>query len=232
MSSLLNNLLLSFENQTNQLRRINKVYSEEYYLLDHSINDTKVECFISGSTKNVYSVHITRENGKLWCDCPDMKNYSNKYNIICKHCCFVILKIAKLFNTECIQNKQLSEDNINVLINRLQSVSTLDCIDTQLSSIYNKLKLESTSDNLVSTKFDIKYKEIIEEDDCPICYDPLINTDVKSCPECHNFIHTNCIKKWLESKQTCVLCRSPEWKHFLSINKTNNKTNYININSN
>ena len=64
------------------------------------------------------------------------------------------------------------------------------------------------------TKFDTHTKTFSEEEECPICFDLLLNQDVKSCPECHNFIHTACIIKWLSYNTSCVLCRSSQWSTF------------------
>ena len=76
----------------------------------------------------------------------------------------------------------------------------------------------------IKSKFDMSEKTISDEDECPICYDYLNSGEIKSCPDCKNFVHLQCIKKWLEMRNlTCVLCRSKCWSTFLTENKASSK---------
>lgn len=221
-----------------QLKRIEKVYNEEYYVLDHSEEENKINICISGSTKSVYTISIMKNTGKIWCDCPDSKSHAARHNCICKHCCFTIIKIGKLYlnseiwTTKCITSSQ----DLETILKRLNRTNTTsqnennidDDIDKLVNNDLKKLyisKKSGVSSTLeeapaeekkkVITKFDKNdSKELTEEDECPICYDILLNTDVKSCPTCHNYIHTQCIQKWLSTKSTCVLCRSTEWSSY------------------
>ena len=54
-------------------------------------------------------------------------------------------------------------------------------------------------------------------DECPICYEKLLDDCILSkCPECNNAIHTECVQKWLKyNSKTCVFCRSESWKLFI-----------------
>ena len=238
--------------------RINKVYSENYYVLDHSITEEKISIKISGSTKSVYTLSVLtsdRNNGKIWCDCPDNKSHAAKQNCLCKHCCFMILKIGKWTDDEsAIVNKYLSLNQQEVLKTRLNRInrrtisSDVDNLNPNELSLYeeqhlvdNQLRAKFLQVNLSSSRvlneeslalqqevkqeekqevekpkdqFSICHKSISEEDECPICYDSLLQGEVKSCPSCYNSIHADCIRKWLETRSTCVLCRSDVWRLF------------------
>ena len=60
------------------------------------------------------------------------------------------------------------------------------------------------------TKIDsVLYDKEIEDDVCPICYEE--NTEKKlNCSHC---FHEECIKKWLQSKNTCPYCRVDVFKN-------------------
>ncbi len=239
--------LLSLESISSQQQtRILKVYNEEYYVLDHNITDDKINIHISGSSKSVYTISITKNTGKIWCDCPDSKSHAARHNCICKHCCFVMLKIGKIY-TGCIYtSKNCTLLDQEQIVSRLLKVTSsirevgLEEEDTSLVNISLKMKYLSLKDGKNNkeevlkkpkvpleekkkTKFDKSEKELTEDDECPICFDVLLNTDIKSCPTCHNHIHTQCIKKWLTTKISCVLCRSDIWKSFfIDHNETTN----------
>jgi hypothetical protein len=61
-----------------------------------------------------------------------------------------------------------------------------------------------------------------QTDVCPICYEILIDEDaclttkkhLLSCPDCKNYVHQQCIEKWIEYNTTCVYCRSSVWFQF------------------
>ena len=44
------------------------------------------------------------------------------------------------------------------------------------------------------------------QDECPICLEK-INENKASLNDCVHVFHLNCIRKWLERKKTCPVCR-------------------------
>jgi len=251
--------LLTSENISSQQQtRIIKVYNEEYYVLDHNITDDKINIQISGSSKSVYTISITKNTGKIWCNCPDSKSHAARHNCICKHCCFVMLKIGKIYTPVVYTTKNCTVSEQEQIISRLLKVTSSireseGEEDTSLVNMSLKMKYLSLKDGKKEekkeevvpleekkkTKFDKSEKELTEDDECPICFDVLLNTDIKSCPTCHNHIHTQCIKKWLTTKTNCILCRSDVWKSFFSDhneskvvnkrNKTESNSDYIQL---
>jgi len=51
---------------------------------------------------------------------------------------------------------------------------------------------------------------------CGICFNELNLDEIMAiCPTCHNIIHLNCMRKWMNmGKDTCVYCRSSIWKNY------------------
>ena len=86
---------------SNQGTRLSKLLREEFYLLSYEalVDNKKKGIFkVAGSTKNVYTV--TWYNNSFFCDCPDQKNYCKKQNCICKHVCFVVCRIGKVYSKD------------------------------------------------------------------------------------------------------------------------------------
>jgi hypothetical protein len=211
-----------------QYKRYHKIFEDELYLID--FND-KLEFNISGSTKNIYKVVII--DGKFDCNCPDNKSWAKKYHVVCKHTCFVLFKVIKLFDNNFVSNIQnqtqffttlkLSDqelDKINIFIKNKNITS--DIINQDLIDKFNKLKTESNVNIFAKST-----KHIDMDDECPICYDILLmENDISkllSCPECKNYVHNKCMEKWLEYNKTCVYCRSDIWKN------NGKESKYINL---
>ena len=76
-----------------QLLRLDKIYNEDFFLLDKYQDDNKLIFKICGSTKNIYEVKLYLISKRIYCNCPDSKSWARKYGVICKHSCFVLFKV-------------------------------------------------------------------------------------------------------------------------------------------
>lgn len=198
-----------------QNKRYNKIYTDKIYLLElikNNESNSKYIFKLSGSTKNVYEIKL--DSKSIWCDCPDMKSYAHKKNIICKHCCFVLFKILKYNLTEYFNNFQnTGKHNLELeyLEDKCNNINFgSDIQNSSISNKYNEIKNSNNPKN----KFE-QTKVVNDEDSCPICFDDFINTVNLQCPTCKNLIHQECMKKWISSgKSTCVYCRSDSWQTF------------------
>ena len=200
--------------KTQQVSRYDKIFSENFYLLNKSQEYNKL-CFnVSGSTSNIYKVNIYFASKMIFCNCPDAKKWAKSYGVICKHCCFVLFKILKLdidtyqpylerviFTQEEIDSIKLAFENINISNNQ-------DFINEEYIKKY-KLLLEQEKPTNQNT---IVPKET-QDTMCCICYDDFENiTDInknKQCKVCQTILHKDCLNKWLRSgNNTCPYCRS------------------------
>lgn len=197
----------------NQQKRINKVYTDPIFLIDKhdNIENNTITFKICGSTKLMYDIVLT-SNGSFHCSCPDM--FSTSSHHVCKHICFVIIKVLKhaSFINFALNNHRL--DAIAVNLAREVCASHCDVYNEHLAKQYH---------NLVSADFNCKAPKT-EEDECPICYSALNDSDMsklKSCPCCKNVVHTLCIEKWLTmaTQPTCVYCRSDVWKQYSKLTR-------------
>ena len=145
--------------------------------------------------------------GMFWCSCADHKFNSTKKNIVCKHICFLICKIAKVLKPEVFENKKFSDQDLATLLAKLTAKGDGDIwSDKTVAKILGKITLET-------------FKQFVKaiEDCCPVCFNDLEEVDkpnLLACPTCKNYIHEECADIWLEQKQSCAMCKSDFWKHY------------------
>ena len=93
---------------------------------------------------------------------------------------------------------------------------------TSLRRFFLRLDLKDVIQNIfIILNIDTKGNNILhinEEDDCPICYEKIINTENVVCEICNNFVHLSCIETWLKTNdlRNCPICRS-KWKFEIDI---------------
>ncbi len=200
-----------------QKQRYDKIYSEKLFLIKQFNNNSELNFEVVGSTKNIYKICIS--NNKFSCDCYDAKSWAKKYNVLCKHICFTLFKVLKLKNINNIcKCKKLNNEEFKYA----QSIIKQNNIDEDLISddLINKYnKLLNSKNNI----FSVDINSLNLDDDCPICYETL-DGELLKCPQCHNYMHNLCMKKWLQFNKSCVYCRSTIWSKY---NESND--DYINL---
>jgi hypothetical protein len=184
----------------NQQKRIDKLNEDEFYLIGF---DGK-EILMTGSKKDVYTINLG-EDGSLKCNCPDSCNLAKKLGVVCKHICFIYIKICKGTDLSFFQKQKLTSTDIGIFNERTKRLTATDIA----KQFYNNYKAHAVSNTL---DFDKSKREgVLEDMSCPICFDDL-TSNIKFCPTCSNPVHEKCIEKWLEKHKTCIYCRSDIWK--------------------
>lgn len=207
MISLINSDLIS----KHQKERINKAHYQSLYLLEKKLIENGFEIKLTGSTLNIYTVMIT--NLDITCNCPDIYQ-CNKYNLYCKHICFVICMIGKIYSQEIFINKNLKEEDKNIIISKLLNnlFDDANILCDMLLEKYNLLKFK------LNTPIEPKNKN----EECAICYN-ILDTNIYICNVCSNATHITCLDIWLKKNNSCIFCRT-------NINITNlKKSKYLNI---
>lgn len=196
MNILLKSNLISHK----QKDRINKAHYQSLYLLEKIFVNNEITLTITGSTLNIYTVKIKDLN--ITCDCPDIYQ-CNKYHLYCKHVCFVICMIGKLYDEEIFINKNFNNNNKISIIYNLFSNNSED----------PNIECELLKEKYLLLKFNLDKKDNIiadprnKHDECSVCYNKL-DDDIFTCNNCLNAIHTICLNIWLKKNNTCVFCRS------------------------
>jgi hypothetical protein len=189
--------------KTQQLIRLDKMFYEPIYLLSKKQEFNKYMFEVCGSTKNVYKVQIYTTSNMIYCNCPDARSYAKNSGVICKHSCFVLIKVLKLIN---------QDDYFKIYILNFE----------QLEHINNKFNsLEFSENDFIKMDYIDKYKNLTDfkitvnpetESICPICYDELEELENKQlnnqCECCSKIFHNTCLNKWLSlGNTTCPYCR-------------------------
>jgi hypothetical protein len=209
---------------TDQRRRLHKIYVERFFVLhvecDGAWNDAVVK--LSGSAQTVYTLTVS-SNGALRCDCPDSEGRCRYNGCLCKHICFLLVRVSKLAidhtSDHIFFERRLCGLRLAAARSRLEGIAAgharldSDLVDTNLTGKYESIVSggEDALDCFAAAP--LKTGED-GETECSICYDTLAKGERNQCPECHNQIHRECIKRWLQLHNTCPLCRSVRWTEF------------------
>ena len=187
-----------------QSLRIDKIYDQPIYLLKKSNEHNKFIFEVCGTTKNIYKIQIYKFSKMIYCNCPDSKSYAKQNGVVCKHCCFILLKVLKLINSDDFFGMLLFDDEQIDYIEK--EFNKLEFVENE----YIKLDYVKQFNNLSEDK-------IIVKDDtdlfCPICYDDLVSLENKGlnnqCKYCLKIFHNNCINKWISlGNENCPHCRN------------------------
>lgn len=214
-----------------QKSRFSKIYQDNFYLLNIEKYPVNFKIDISGSSKNIYSIFIYENTRKIKCNCPDMKSWASYNRCVCKHCCFILFRVLKLFELgDFFENLEFPEEifpdiiiKLFILLNKLNNIDHDDAplleeiTSKDILEKYNKLMEKKEEDKEEENKYISKKTEnIVNEDLCPICFIDFEKDDILlDCPSCKKTIHKLCMEKWLSlGKSQCVYCRSDVWKDY------------------
>ena len=209
-----------------QKKRLTKINIEKFYLIDKKTQNNSLIWIVTGSTFNVYNVTLNLQNNSLKCNCQDFTTWAKKAECLCKHCCFVLVKILKndidLNQSTIFQSQIFSQfEKLNIINNFKSEIQHNN--DHEYKLVLNQY------DKMLRQQLNPSCFESVSKTDhnCPICYED-IEHNIKhlECPDCKKSFHKNCIEMWLMNgtNNSCPYCRSDKWKQYLTQN-----TGYKNI---
>lgn len=207
--------------------RILRAFTHRLYLIEKNLSgDPPSACdfFVLGATGNVYTVTLSIVPS---CTCPDHARGNT-----CKHILFVMLRVLKL---PCVDprvwQKALLPSELQALLHNLSvndAVLASDPVRYRFKQITGEC---STSEAPKPLQRDI-------DGDCPVCYEPMASNDGKPlepvvfCKMCGNNVHSDCFKRWSQSKThdrvTCIYCRAL-WERDDKIEGASSHGEYINL---
>jgi hypothetical protein len=190
--------------KTQQLIRVDKMFNEPIYLLSKKKEFNKYIFEVCGSTTNIYKVQIYTTSNMIYCNCPDARSYAKNSGVLCKHCCFILIKVLNI-------PRQVDYFKIYIL-----NVEQIEHVKNRFNS------LEFADNDFIKMDYIDKYKNLKDykitvnsetESICPICYDELEELENKQlnnqCKCCSKIFHNNCLNKWLcLGNTTCPYCRN------------------------
>ncbi|KAG7347814.1 ring finger domain containing protein [Nitzschia inconspicua] len=195
---------------------------------------------ILGSTGNCYDVKIQR---LPHCTCPDHAKGN-----LCKHILFVLLKVMQIPPDSPLiyQSAWLStelEEMFATMEQRFSRVRGDSSViaNEKVQKAYLKMQKGESFDDNPSEEESSKQKAVGVNDDCPICFDPLLEGTTQNAAEntlsfcrvqCGANFHKACIKAWLSQHRTnptCPLCRQPWDDGSTSKTCSNTEEGYANL---
>ena len=191
-----------------QLVRIDKVESDPIFLLSKNSTPQKYIFDICGTSKNIYKVQIYKTSKMIYCNCPDARGHCKRTGVICKHSCFILLKVLKIpFADEYFNKLIFTDEQLEFIKEKVDSIifEENNFINMDYISKYNAIKNKKDSDT-------IQVNENIEMF-CPICYDEFSDPKDKKenyqCLCCQKIFHNKCLNKWKSLGNTnCPYCRT------------------------
>lgn len=176
---------------------------KEFYLVSW---DTESSTAVILGTKNAngrrseYKVKVGEKT--IGCNCPDSYNACKKHDLVCKHVCFVVIRVCKIYSLSYFNSLEMTESERQKVLQTLNDRSAVALFTKELKSVQD-----------ANTVFVPAPEEL--QDVCPICYDDTTTLEgLVKCPTCRHTMHNDCIRVWLMRSQTCVLCRSDVWRSF------------------
>ncbi len=195
--------------------RLGRAATQRLYLVQQSEippmykeGEKSVDFTVLGSTGNVYTVVLGLVPS---CTCPD---YCRR-NDMCKHILFVLLKVIGLevSNPLAYQKAYISSElNELYTILRTRRVGGTILANDQVRAAVAQ---DSSSDVASLEPSFVQRRSLLDDSDCPICFDDLTNEPESKVTYCRgtcgaNF-HEACIRRWLSamtlSKPSCPHCR-------------------------
>ena len=200
-------------------QRIDRAKTQRMYLVKCGDiqEDLRCEFVVLGSTGNVYTVSIQRIPS---CTCPDYAKGN-----LCKHILFVLLKVMSLDpNSPLIYQAAWIESELRAMFGQMlirfrnvsgayNNVMANEAVRATFAKLERGDDVEDDDDNN-NKDGNHAARKAMEEDDCPICYDPMVKTEATTyCrARCGANFHQECIRGWLRQqgqKATCPMCREP-----------------------
>jgi len=230
--------LINLIDNSHQKDNLNKILlnseKDKIYFKDYTSNTSKTSKLknligtigvlgtfnTSKNKRENYDIKIYNdlEDETFTCSCSDFKFNSKKKNTVCKHICFVVCKIGKIFNPIFFTSKKLDNDNINNLIAKLSD-----------DNIYKDISIAKKVNSFNYKSFFNFDKFIDNECSCVICFGDILQDEIKddkciSCPKCLNIFHKECKDVWLEEHTKCAYCNSLNiWNHLPVLTNDKNK---------
>jgi hypothetical protein len=202
-------------------QRIERALSQRLYLLNQSdISTTNRLCRtydVLGSTGNVYQVEISQFPS---CTCPDAERGN-----LCKHILFVYLRVLRCqSNSKIIIQKSLLQNELALIFGPRGTATSSQKVSSDVQASKEIMRVYSNSINgsqniisLVDSESEVKNEDDTSEapaekapdGECPICFESMDTKEsLNRCGTCRNYIHSDCLRRWLTQSKTCVYCRS------------------------
>jgi len=167
------------------VERLERALSQRLYSL---WRDAETETYrIMGSTGTTYAVGV---GDGCYCSCPDHR----LRNVVCKHICFVLIKVLRLEAGD-------------------PRLSCLGLPDDEIRRIVNGLAPLPPPPQRAKARAPAARRDYLGLA-CAICMDDMQgHENIVYCEwSCGQSVHAECQQRWLLRNSTCVCCRAEWWQ--------------------
>ena len=200
------------------ISRILRCLDENIVLVFYCMHRCGYIFYILGTSNFIYKIVINKKYQS--CNCEDFI----KNKILCKHICFVLFKLLKVYKISLNTLKINLRDNNSIVETNFFN----GYIFSNKEWFIFKNRVSNINSYLKSKIFDVKYYNEFKyyyqqyifliyknleytDENCTICLNK-INKGI-TCPTCKKTTHIKCLNRWfnkIEIKK-CPTCRSDYW---------------------
>ena len=150
-------IMISFK----QKRRLDKVNYEKIYVMHfeeepNRTNNLVGKFHVKNSAQKMYEISFFNDCDKAQptfkCSCPDNAKRGEKDKIVCKHICYMYLKVGRFFDLNFFRSNKLRKDQWGDMLCIARNLNNKNefkeeyTIDEELRSICDNVKLENVED--------------------------------------------------------------------------------------
>ena len=142
-----------------QKRRLDKVNYEKIYVMHfeeepNRTNNLVGKFHVKNSAQKMYEISFFNDCDKptFKCSCPDNAKRGEKDKIVCKHICYMYLKVGRFFDLNFFRSNKLRKDQWGDMLCIARNLNNKNefkqeyTIDEELRSICDNVKLENVED--------------------------------------------------------------------------------------
>jgi hypothetical protein len=145
-----------------QKRRLDKVNYEKIYVMhfeeeQNRTNNLVGKFHVKNSAERMYEISFFNDSDKTHptfkCSCPDNAKRGEKDKIVCKHICYMYLKVGRFFDLNFFRSNKLRKDQWADMLSIARNLNNKNefkdeyIIDEELRSICDNVKLENIGDD-------------------------------------------------------------------------------------
>jgi hypothetical protein len=176
---------------------------------------------VAGSQGNCYLLSL-KADARFECTCPDFETNCFRQGLLCKHICFLLVRVLNISSLSLLQEGRLTAEEV------LQVYAQSTNMNQASSQILSNQRFKINRIDARAFQVDRSCPGLLDSE-CPICCEPFdLQQDQNSqqdgnflrglskCPDCAKVVHMNCALRWFARSptKTCVMCRSKAWIKF------------------
>lgn len=196
--------------KTDFQKRKKRALKQKLYLISRTESEEEATYVVLGSTGSVYYVTL-KCNERSKCSCIDARIRSHN----CKHILFVLVRVLNVGDDHVVFKRGRKKN----IVKKSELKEFIDNAPKVISKGAEASKLVKTmyevhTGNSLEQKKEVQQRKMEGVDNCPICFDELVDDLIFCQYSCGRSIHKDCFDRWSEIRKqsgevpSCVYCRA------------------------